>query len=115
MLAYGDWVEEEVLLPVHHRQYVFTVLKLLRPHFHQHHRLGVFCRIVTRLLNEAYGEAAPRGKPGFILFVLTFFDLPCAYSRASSRWCILQFGRFPRPAIDSRNITGRVVASFHAG
>ncbi len=69
MLAYGDWVEDEVLLPVPHRQYVFTLPKLLRPHFHQRHRLGAFCRIVSRLLNESYGDAAPWGKPGFILFV----------------------------------------------
>ena len=75
MLAYGDWVEQEVLLPVPHRQYVFTVPKLLRPHFQQRQRLGVFCRIVARLLNEAYKEAAPWGKPGFILFVQTFGDL----------------------------------------
>lgn len=66
MLAYGDWVEEEVLLPVPHRQYVFTLPKLLRPHFHQRHRLGAFCRLVSRLLNEAYGEAAPWGKLVFI-------------------------------------------------
>jgi hypothetical protein len=75
MLAYGDWVEKEVLLPVPHRQYVFTLPKLLRPHFHQRHRLGVFCRIVSRLLNVAYEEAATWGKPGFILFVQTFGDL----------------------------------------
>ena len=75
MLAYGDWVEDDVLLPVPHRQYVFTVPKLLRPHFHQRHRLGAFCRIVARLLNGAYEEGAPWGKSGFILFVQTFGDL----------------------------------------
>ncbi|MCZ6882016.1 MAG: transposase zinc-binding domain-containing protein, partial [Gammaproteobacteria bacterium] len=32
MLAYGEWVEDEVLYPVPHRQYVFTLPKLLRPH-----------------------------------------------------------------------------------
>ncbi len=31
---------------VPHRQYVFTVPKLLRPLFHQRHRLGAFSRIV---------------------------------------------------------------------
>ena len=40
MLAYGDWVEEEVLAAVPHRQYLFTVPKLLRPYFHQRYRLG---------------------------------------------------------------------------
>jgi len=79
MLAYGDCVEEEVLLPVPHGQHVFTLPKLLRPHFHQRHRLGSFCRIVTRSLNEAYGEVAPWGKPGFILFVQTFGNLVTFY------------------------------------
>ncbi len=75
MLAYGDWVEEEVLQPVSHQQYVFTLPKLLRYHCHQRYRLGAFCRIVSRLLNEACEETAPWGRPGFILFVQTFGDL----------------------------------------
>jgi len=75
MLIYGEWVEDEVLAPVPHRQYVFTVPKLLRPHFHQRHRLGELCRIVGRLLTEAYRAADPDGQPGFILFVQTFGDL----------------------------------------
>ena len=32
-LLYGEWVAENVLAPVAHRQYVFTVLRLLRPMF----------------------------------------------------------------------------------
>lgn len=31
VLLYGEWVEENVLAPVLHRQYVFTVPQLLRP------------------------------------------------------------------------------------
>jgi len=68
-------VEEEVLAPVPHRQYVLTVPKVLRGAFHQRHRLGELCRIVRRLLSEAYQEADPDGQPGFILFVQTFGDL----------------------------------------
>jgi len=75
MLIYGEWVEEEVLAPVPHRQYVLTVPKVLRGAFHQRHRLGELCRIVGRLLSEAYQEADPDGQPGFILFVQTFGDL----------------------------------------
>jgi hypothetical protein len=75
MLIYGEWVEEEVLARVPHCQYVFTVPKLLRPCFHQRHCLGELCRIVGRLLSEAYREADPDGQPGFILFVQTFGDL----------------------------------------
>jgi len=89
MLTYGEWVEEQVLAPEPHRQYVFTVLKLLGPCFpsfgpypahpcattHQRHRLGELCRIVGHLLTNAYREADPDGQPGFILFVQTLGDL----------------------------------------
>jgi hypothetical protein len=51
------------------------VPKLLRPLFHQRHRLDAFRRIVANLLSDAYAEAATLGKPGFILFVQTFGDL----------------------------------------
>ena len=33
VLAYGDWVEQNVLAAVPHRQYVFTVPRMLRPIF----------------------------------------------------------------------------------
>jgi hypothetical protein len=33
VLAYGEWVDTNVLAPVPHRQYVFTVPRLLRPLF----------------------------------------------------------------------------------
>jgi hypothetical protein len=36
VLLYGEWVEENVLAPVAHRQYVFTVPRLLRPLFSRH-------------------------------------------------------------------------------
>ncbi len=53
MLAYGEWVEEHVLEPAPHRQYVFTLPRLLRA--------GV--------------RPAPGARPGLILFVQTFGDL----------------------------------------
>jgi hypothetical protein len=55
-LIYGEWVEEEVLAPVPNRQYVFTFPKVLRPCFHQRHRLSELCRIVGRLPTEAYRQ-----------------------------------------------------------
>ncbi|MCU7843900.1 MAG: transposase zinc-binding domain-containing protein [Candidatus Thiodiazotropha sp. (ex Monitilora ramsayi)] len=76
MLAYGDWIEEEVLFPAPHQQYVLTIPKLLRPHIYQRHRLGSFYRIASKLLNNAYGEAAPWGRPGFILPVAIAGILP---------------------------------------
>jgi len=76
VLVYGDWVEENVLSPVPHRQYVFTVPRLLRPIFARRRAwLGELCRIAARLLVDAYAEAFPGARPGLILFVQTFGDL----------------------------------------
>jgi len=76
VLAYGDWVESSVLRPVPHRQYVFTVPKLIRPFFaYRRSLLGELCRIIARALTQSYGAALPRARPGFILFVQTFGDL----------------------------------------
>jgi hypothetical protein len=76
VLLYGEWVEQNVLAPVPHRQYVFTVPRLLRPGFGRHRAwLGELCRIAARLLVEAYAEALPGARPGVILFVQTFGDL----------------------------------------
>jgi hypothetical protein len=76
VLLYGEWVEENVLEPVPHRQYVFTLPRLLRPIFGRHRPwLGELCRIAARLLTRAHAEAAPGARPGLILFVQTFGDL----------------------------------------
>lgn len=76
VLAYGDWVEENVLAPVRHRQYVFTLPKMLRPVLsHKWRLLGELCHIVERLLAEAYSSTGVEGRPGLILFVQTFGDL----------------------------------------
>ena len=76
VLLYGEWVEANVLEPVAHRQYVFTVPRLLRPIFARHREwLGELCRIAARLLVKACAEAAPGTRPALILFVQTFGDL----------------------------------------
>ena len=76
VLLYAEWVEESVLAPVAHRQYVFTIPRLLRPIFARRRAwLGELCRIAARLLGEAYAEALPGSRPGLILFVQTFGDL----------------------------------------
>lgn len=76
VLAYGEWVEENVLAPVPHRQYVFTIPRLLRPLFARRRALlGKLCVIVERLLQRAYATARPGARPGMILFVQTFGDL----------------------------------------
>jgi hypothetical protein len=76
VLAYCDWVEGSVLRQVPHRQYVFTVPKLIRPFFaYRRSLLGELCRLIARSITEAYRTAHPRACPGFILFVQTFGDL----------------------------------------
>ena len=76
MLAYGDWVEQNVLPVVPHRQYVFTIPRMLRPIFSRKRGLlGELCHIVERLLIGAYSGAGVEGRPGLILFVQAFGDL----------------------------------------
>jgi len=76
MLAYGEWVEEHVLAPVPHRQYVFARPKLLRPYLRQRReRLAKLCQIIADLLRQGFQAMAPEGRPGFILYVQTFGDL----------------------------------------
>ena len=76
VLAYGEWVEANVLAPAPHRQYVFTVPRLLRPLFARRRALlGGLCRIVERLFDRFYASARPGARPGLVLFVQTFGDL----------------------------------------
>lgn len=46
---YGEWIEQNVLALVAHRQYVFTLPRLLRPIFsRQRAWLGELCCIALR-------------------------------------------------------------------
>ncbi|MGH6693618.1 MAG: transposase [Gammaproteobacteria bacterium] len=77
VLLYGEWVEENVLAPAPHRQYVLTLPRLVRHIFVARRRrwLEEICRIAERLLLHAYAEALPGGRPALIVFVQTFGDL----------------------------------------
>jgi hypothetical protein len=76
VLAYGEWVEANVLAPVPHRQYVFTLPRLLRPIFARRRALlGKLCNIIERIFDRAYASTRPGARPGIILFVQTFGDL----------------------------------------
>ena len=76
VIAYGERVEDNVLAPVAHRQYVFTLPRLLWPIIAISRAwLGELYRIAARLLERAYAEALPGGRPGLVLFVQTFGDL----------------------------------------
>jgi hypothetical protein len=76
MLAYGEWLEDNVLAPVPHRQYVFALPNLIRPFFrHRRRYLGGLCRLVAALLKIGFKAMAPHGQPAFVLYVKTFGDL----------------------------------------
>jgi hypothetical protein len=69
-------VEANVLAPVPHRQYVFTIPRLLRPMFARRRALlGKLCNIVERLFARFYADTKPGARPGLVLFVQTFGDL----------------------------------------
>jgi hypothetical protein len=76
MLAYGEWLEDNVLAPVPHRQYVFALPKLIRLFFrYRRPYLGELCRLVAALLKAGFKVMAPQGQPAFVLYVQTFGDL----------------------------------------
>ncbi|MDP6673822.1 MAG: transposase [Gammaproteobacteria bacterium] len=76
MLAYGEWIEEQILAPVPHRQYVFALPRLVRPYFRYHRAYhGQLCRLVADLLRTGFTTMMPGGQPAFILYVQTFGDL----------------------------------------
>ena len=76
MLAYGEWLEDNVLAPVPHRQYVFSLPRLIRPFFRYRRRyLGELCRVVAALLKAGFKAMAPHRQPAFVLYVQTFGDL----------------------------------------
>jgi len=67
MLAYGEWLEDHLLAPVPHRQYVFSLTKLARPFFCCRRRyLGQLCRLVAALLPGGIrtNSGIDRRKPG---------------------------------------------------
>lgn len=83
--VYGDWVESTVLRLVPHRQYVFTVPKLIRPFFaYRRSLLGELCRIIARALTQAYGTATPAPAPA-----LSSSCRPSAISPTSTPMCML--------------------------
>ena len=76
MLVHADWIEDAVLAPVPHRQYVFTVPRALRGHFRRDRCLpGELWRLCAQLLRRFYRSADPHGRPAFVLYVQTFGDL----------------------------------------
>jgi hypothetical protein len=73
---WGEWMREELLLDVPHRQLVFVIPKMLRIFFKYNRRLlGSLCRLALRSLTRYF--AAVTGSelmPGVIAAVQTFGD-----------------------------------------
>jgi hypothetical protein len=78
VLQFGAWVAEEVLAPVPHRQYVFTVPKILRVYFRNGHRLlGKLSQCAYAAVKTAVQAVikAQAAVPGVIISIQTFGDL----------------------------------------
>ncbi len=51
----GEWITEEILYPLPHRQYVFTIPKMLRPYFRFDQKLlGKLSQCAYRSLKEFF-------------------------------------------------------------
>jgi hypothetical protein len=70
------FLQDEVLAPVRHVQWVFTIPKMLRPYFlHKRELLGELCRAAYETVSELMSAAAlteRRLRPGFVAVVQTF-------------------------------------------
>jgi len=75
---WADWLENELLYAVPHRQYVFTVPKRLRPFFlHDRRLLGVLARVAYRTLRDFMRATfrEPDVVPGVLASIQTFGSL----------------------------------------
>jgi hypothetical protein len=78
VLQFGNWVTEEVLAPVPHRQYVFTIPKMLRGYFRKDRRLlGKLSQCAVDALKILFRAACKdqRAAPGIIIAIQTYGDL----------------------------------------
>jgi len=77
-LLLGHRLTTEVLAPVHHRQWVFTIPKRLRIYFRYDRKLlGKLCRAAYEVVREAFADAVGDDviSPGMVASIQTFGDL----------------------------------------
>jgi ribosomal protein S27E len=74
--GWGEWVREELLLDIPHRQVVFVIPKMLRIFFKYNRRLlGDLCRLALRSLTRYFAALAESElMPGVIAAIQTFGD-----------------------------------------
>jgi len=68
---WGEWMREELLLDVPHRQVVFTVPKMLRIFFNYKRRLlGDLCQAAVQAIRIILGAAGMKLKKRFTLEII---------------------------------------------
>ena len=84
---WGEWMREELLLDVPHRQVVFTIPKMLRIFFKFKRRLlGDLCRGAVRALLFYFQAAAGKKlEPGVVAAIQTFGER-INFTRISIFW-----------------------------
>ncbi len=78
VLMFGEWITEEILYPLPHRQYVITIPKMLRPYFRFDRKLlGKLSRCAYQSLKEFFRTTLnrPEGVPGTVISIQSFGDL----------------------------------------
>jgi hypothetical protein len=64
-LMFGEWITEEILYPLPHRQYVFTLPKVLRPYFRFDRKLlGKLSQCAHQFLKKFF-QTTLNGKKGY--------------------------------------------------
>ena len=94
-ILFAEHVTNKVLLKLPHRQFVFTMPKAVRPFFRHDRRLFAdVSRLIYRILEEFYGEAA--GRPllsGMVIAHQTFGDILRAGRPRGTRTSMPSFSR----------------------
>jgi len=78
VLMFGEWITEEILYPLPHRQYVFTIRKMLRPYFRFDRKLlGKLSQCAYQSLKEFFRTTLDRPQvvPGAVISIQSFGDL----------------------------------------
>jgi hypothetical protein len=89
-LLYAEYLAEDLLLDLPHRQFVFTIPKILRPFFKADKRLfGAVSRLIFTLLSDFFSLAA--GRPLLGACVVSYqsfgeFARLHAHTGTSSSW-----------------------------
>jgi hypothetical protein len=86
-LLYAEYLSEDLLLDLPHRQFVFTIPKILRPYFKSDKRLfGEVSRLIFSLLSEFFSLAAGQELPGACVVSYQSFG---EYARFHPHWHVL--------------------------